>query len=159
MASFLYSPLILHTSFCSSAPYIGDDLRSVARGTLSILFIFTAHVNARYALSAHANPELNGLAAHLAIFDVVLLAYGSVNGNLKRLPAVRAVNVREFQRVHAMKKETFQMRQPGSARRYYSDRLQFYRIPPHGRQRGLHDYESCVGPRLMRHWPPPCFSK
>jgi len=65
------------------------------------LVILAAHVNARLAVCAHANPELNGLAAHLAIFDVLLTAHGSVHGDLKRLPAVRAVNLRGLQRIHA----------------------------------------------------------
>jgi len=43
--------------------------------SLPSLFILTAHVNARVAVSVHANPKLNGFTAHLAIFDVVLLAH------------------------------------------------------------------------------------
>ncbi len=36
------------------------------------LLIFAAHVNARLAVSAGANPQMNGFAAHLAILDILL---------------------------------------------------------------------------------------
>ena len=51
---------------------------------------FSLRVNARLAVRAHANPELHGRAAHLSIFDVILPTHWRVDGDLKRLPAVRA---------------------------------------------------------------------
>ena len=65
------------------------------------LRILTARLNARCALRAHANPELNGFAAYLAILDVFLMARRKVDDDLNRLTAVRTLRARRFRGIHS----------------------------------------------------------
>lgn len=65
-------------------------------------FILAAGVDDGEAFLIESNRQVDGLAADLTIFDVLLATHRRVDDNLQRLAAIRTVNLHRFRRIHGL---------------------------------------------------------
>ena len=88
-SSLLYFPS-LPSHFSALSVPLGSLLERDKQQQLTVIFVLSQHEY--FTIWCHRNGELNGRTAHVAIFNVTLLALADINNQLVALAAVGAIN-------------------------------------------------------------------
>ena len=88
-SSLLYIPS-LPSHFSALSVLLGSLLARDKQQQLTIIFVLSQHEY--FPIWRHGNGELNGRTAHVAIFDVTLLALAGINDQLVAFAAVGAID-------------------------------------------------------------------
>ena len=88
--SFLLSILSLPFHFSALSILLSSLLARAKQQQLTVIFVLSQHEY--FPIWGHRDGELNGRTAHVAIFNVTLLALADIDNQLVALAAVGAIN-------------------------------------------------------------------